>query len=111
TLTENRQRVRVLASGTTEWVVEGDDDAAPVAVQRLLEFAVLAAKRSAFDPLDAALNDLADRVLADSGRLHREWNLLREFGLTSERPLVARLWQRAREPGVVVAAKGAPEAI
>ena len=110
TLTENRQRVRVLATVEAECTLEGDERTVPEAVRRLMEFAVLAAKRSSFDPLDAALNDLADRSLSDTGHLHREWSLLREFGLTSARPLVARIWRQPGRGGVV-AAKGAPEAI
>ena len=109
TLTENRQRVCVLESEQARWHADRGSAGLDPRLHRLLEVAALASARSAYDPLDAAIGHLAGRVLDDANRRDR-WQLLREFGLTAARPLVARIWQ---PPGgaAMVAAKGAPEAI
>ncbi len=109
TLTENRQRVCVLETAEARWNADRDSGGFDQRLHRMLEVAALASARSAYDPLDAAIGTLAARVLDDAQRRDR-WQLLREFGLTAARPLVARVW-RAADGTAMVAAKGAPEAI
>ena len=109
TLTENRQRVHVLESAQARWCVDDDPGGLDDGIRRVLETALLASARSDFDPLDAAIKDLAARRLHHATPLDR-WDRVHEFGLTAARPLVARTWRTEQGAGRV-AAKGAPEAI
>jgi Ca2+-transporting ATPase len=110
TLTENRMRLRSLSAGGARVALGGDERELPEAFHRLLEYAVLASKRQAFDPMDEAVGALGRATLAATEHLHAEWPLTREYGLSPELPAVSRVW--AADAGCrVIAAKGAPEAI
>jgi Ca2+-transporting ATPase len=111
TLTENRMRVRALCAGDEVLEIATDDlRELPEAFHRVLEYGLLASKRRAVDPMDAATSALATRVLVGSEHLHGEWPLEREYGLTPELPALSRVW-RSEDGRAIVAAKGAPEAI
>ncbi len=110
TLTENRMRVRVLARDGDQFDVTGDGRPLPEEFHALLEYAVLASKRQAVDPMDVATTTLGRGALAGTEHLHAEWPLQREYGLSHELPALLRVWRR-EDGGTVVAAKGAPEAI
>ncbi|MCB1613679.1 MAG: HAD-IC family P-type ATPase, partial [Xanthomonadales bacterium] len=111
TLTENRMRLHTLAAAGAEPLeLRGDETSLPEAVHRLLEYALLASKRQAHDPMDSAVGTLAQATLKASEHLHADWPLELEYGLSSELPAISRAWTRAdgrRE----LASKGAPEAV
>jgi Ca2+-transporting ATPase len=109
TLTENRMRLRrlVTASADLDLAAAGD---LPEAVHRLLEYAMLASRRGALDPMDRAILARGDRSLADTEHLHPEWQLEREYPLTPELLAMSHAW-RDVDGTSTVAAKGAPEAI
>ena len=111
TLTENRMRLHTLAAaGAKPLELRGDESSLPEAVHRLLEYALLASKRQAHDPMDSAVGTLAQATLKASEHLHADWPLELEYGLSSELPAISRAWTRAdgrRE----LASKGAPEAV
>ena len=111
TLTENRMRLHTLAAaGAKPLELRGDESSLPEAVHRLLEYALLASKRQAHDPMDSAVGTLAQATLQASEHLHSDWPLEREYGLSSELPAISRAWTLAdgrRE----LASKGAPEAV
>ena len=101
TLTENRMRLAALGSG----------DGGPLEAARrdaLLATAVLASPTLSHDPMDLALQDAA----AEGGLPHAPagWRPLREYPVAAGRPLYACAWHRA-DGSLVLAAKGAPEAI
>lgn len=110
TLTENRMRLRVLATDAGQVLLDGHEHELPEAVHRLLELALLASKRQAHDPMDSAVATLASATLVDSEHLHGDWALLREYGLSAERMAIARVWRRT-DGGGAIACKGAPEAV
>lgn len=110
TLTENRMRLRVLASTQTQLELHGAEQELPESVHRLLEYALLASKRHAHDPMDSAVGELAAQTLASSEHLHAEWPLEREYGLSPELLAISRVWQRP-DGGRELASKGAPEAV
>ncbi len=110
TLTENRMRLRELEAEGASLRLHGDERELPEAFHRLLEFAVLASKRQAFDPMDEAVGALGRDTLAATEHLHAEWPLSREYGLSPDLPAISRVWQ-ADDGARVLAAKGAPEAI
>jgi Ca2+-transporting ATPase len=109
TLTENRMRVDHLWVPGALHVVR--DGALPEAVHGLVEFGILASQRDPFDPMEQAFHRLGKEALAGTEHLHETWQLVREYPLSPELLAVSHVW---REPGsgrLVVAAKGAPEAI
>jgi Ca2+-transporting ATPase len=109
TLTENRMRVVRL------WAPGGDVVAAaapiPEAVHETVEFGILASQRDPFDPMDQAFHRLGQEALDGTGHLHEPWTLLREYPLSPALLSVAQVWRSAETRELVVAAKGAPEAI
>ncbi len=110
TLTENRMRLRALVAADARVELDGSEAELPEALHRLLEYALLASKRQAHDPMDAAVGTLAHEALADSEHLHAEWPLGREYGLSTDLMAISRAWTRD-DGSYEIASKGAPEAI
>ncbi len=110
TLTENRMRLAALVTAETQLQLDGREHGLPEPVHRLLEIALLASKRQAHDPMDSALAAVATSALSESGHLHPDWRLSREYGLSAERMAITRVWRRDDGSGAV-ACKGAPEAV
>jgi P-type Ca2+ transporter type 2C len=109
TLTENRMQVARLLQGGTLHVVDADE--LPEALHEVLEFGILASQRDPFDPMERAFHALGQRALRGTEHLHAEWELVREYPLSPELFSVAHVWRSPDGARLVVAAKGAPEAI
>ena len=112
TLTANRMVVRRHWSETAEHDAQALD-AAPLhdALHDVLESAVLASHRRAFDPMESAIGDAGQRMLAQTEHLHEDWTLVDDYPLSSGMLAMSRVWQSPDRPDRFVAAKGAPEAI
>jgi P-type Ca2+ transporter type 2C len=111
TLTTNRMIVRRLWSFDAACEVSGRQPASlPQALHPLLEFAVLASHRRAFDPMESAIGDAGQRLLGDTEHLHADWRPVRDYPLSPRMLAMSRVWQ-AVDGARVIAAKGAPEAI
>jgi len=112
TLTQNRMSVhRLEADDTIFDVARLPRDALPHAVHPTLEYAILASRADPFDPMEIAFHRLGHDELAGSEHLHPDWSLVREYPLTRDRLAVVQAWRPRGEPELVLAAKGAPEAI
>ena len=109
TLTENRMSVARLWAPAAVHAV--DDGPVPEAVHEVLEFGILASQRDPFDPMEKAFHRLGERALAGTEHLHARWQLLREYPLSPELLAVSHVWSSPDGERLVVAAKGAPEAI
>jgi Ca2+-transporting ATPase len=109
TLTENRMRVARLQSGAALHVV--DDGGLPEALHEVVEFGILASQRDPFDPMERAFHALGQDALRGTEHLHAEWELVREYPLSSELLAMAHVWRSPDGAQLVVAAKGAAEAI
>jgi Ca2+-transporting ATPase len=112
TLTANRMAVRRL------WSELAEHDTAPagmIALQEelhgVLEYAVLASHRRAFDPMESAIVAAGQRMLADTEHLHADWTLVDDYPLSSEMLAMSRVWQSPDRQERLIACKGAPEAI
>ncbi|MGN6376095.1 MAG: cation-translocating P-type ATPase [Sphingomonas sp.] len=107
TLTCNRMTVVEL------WRPEGGavmlaDGVAVDGYEPLLSTGALASAVVPTDPMETALHDArASRI----GSGQQDWTLERTFGLTPELLAMSNAWARADGTGLVIAAKGAPEAI
>ncbi|MDL2354269.1 MAG: cation-translocating P-type ATPase [Pseudomonadota bacterium] len=112
TLTMNRMSVRALWSEAAAYDVAGAG-AAPLQeeLHGVLEFAVLASHRRAFDPMETAIGAAGRRLLADTEHLHGDWTLLDDYPLSKQMLAMSRVWRSPDLRAKMIAAKGAPEAI
>ena len=109
TLTENRMRIAALyADGVFHDV---GPDGLPEAVHPVVEHGILASQRDPFDPMELAFHRLGNETLLGTEHLHATWQLVREYPLSPELLSVAHVWRSPDGGGLVVSAKGAPEAI
>jgi Ca2+-transporting ATPase len=122
TLTENRMTVAQLyvpaqaASGGDSLVVDyGASVELPEAFHRLVEYSILASVSDPYDPMEKAFHRLGQHFLQGTEHLHRDWNLVQEYALTTQLRAMSHVWRAALVNGGdgihSVAAKGAPEAI
>ncbi|MGE5268821.1 MAG: cation-translocating P-type ATPase [Thiohalocapsa sp.] len=106
TLTENRMNVAELWTAGTTWRVD-DSGELPTAQRRLLHYAVLASALAPFDPMEKALHALAAQRLPVPPPRRLVW----EYGLRPELLAMTQVWEEDGSDRLMVAAKGAPEAI
>ncbi len=83
----------------------------PETFHALVEYSILASVTDPFDPMEKAFHRLGQHFLDGTEHLHRDWTLVREYGLTPELRAMSHVWQALAGEDHVVAAKGAPEAI
>jgi P-type Ca2+ transporter type 2C len=111
TLTTNRMIVRRLWSSEAACEISGTQAAPlPEPLHALLEFAVLASHRRAFDPMESAIGDAGQRLLGDTEHLHTDWSPAGDYPLSPRLLAMSRVWL-APDGARTIAAKGAPEAI
>jgi Ca2+-transporting ATPase len=112
TLTDNRMSVRRLWSESAAYDRQGDNSGElQEALHGVLEFAVLASHRRAFDPMEAAIVTAGQDLLASTEHLHSDWTLVDDYALSREMLAMSRVWQSPDSSQRMIAAKGAPEAI
>jgi Ca2+-transporting ATPase len=83
----------------------------PEELHGVLEYAVLASHRRAFDPMETAIGEAGKRLLANTEHLHSDWTLVDDYALSPEMLAMSRVWQSPDQAERLIAAKGAPEAI
>ena len=110
TLTQNQMTLRRLAVAGRPVDLAALDAPLPEDLHGLLEYAILASKPDPFDPMERALRAAGDRLLQGSEHLHPDWSLAREYPLTPAVLALSHAW-RTGSGEMVVASKGAPEAI
>jgi len=111
TLTQNRMTLRKLVTVGSSMDLASLKEGLPEELHSLLEYAILASKRDPFDPMERALHEAGERLIKNTEHLHPAWTLLREYPLTPGLLAVSHAWRVGTDDDVVVATKGAPEAI
>jgi Ca2+-transporting ATPase len=111
TLTENRMSVRRIYAGGEFHDLDGRDAALPETVHETVEYSILASPPDPFDPMEKAMRELGERALAKTEHLHRDWELLKEYPLSERLLAMSHAWRSKTGSQMVIAAKGAPEAI
>ncbi|MEO3691740.1 cation-translocating P-type ATPase [Roseateles paludis] len=112
TLTRNQMEVRRLwVDGASFELADQAVDAMAHAFHPVLEYAVLSSHRRAFDPMEAAIGAAGQRWLQGSEHLHADWTLVSDYPLSRELLAMSRVWRSPDQRELLVAAKGAPEAI
>ena len=95
TLTANRMAVRRLC---TEAEAYDSAKAGSVSLQEtlhgVLEFAVLASHRRAFDPMETAISEAGKRLLAGTEHLHGDRTLVDDYPLSPEMLAMSRVGNR-----------------
>lgn len=112
TLTANRMAVRKLWCDDAQFdTVQQKADPLQEELHGLLEYAVLASHRQAFDPMETAIGEAGQSLLAGTEHLHADWTLVDDYPLSREMLAMSRVWQSPDLREYLIAAKGAPEAI
>lgn len=110
TLTQNRMTLRKLsAAGAAADLTEPGE--LPERLGELLTFAILASSRDPFDPMEKALHEAGARLPRAAEQQRASWSMSREYPLSPELLAVTHAWTTGRGDEVVIASKGAPEAI
>ena len=113
TLTENRMSVAELrlTDGRVFRPREAVLAAMPEHFHELVEFGILASAPDPFDAMEAAFHNLGREHLIRTEHLHgADWTLAHAYGLRPDLLAMSHAW-RTRDGGLVIASKGAPEAI
>ena len=112
TLTANRMAVRRLWTELDAYdSTTAGSSPLPEALHEVLEFAVLASHRRAFDPMETAIGEAGKHLLANTEHLHDDWSLVDDYPLSREMLAMSRVWQSPDQQARMISAKGAPEAI
>ncbi len=111
TLTLNQMTVtRIIIEGRTV-NLDGASADQPADVQALLDIAVLASKPDPFDPMERAIHAAGTKIASANQTRHRGWTMEREYPLSPELLAVSQAWSQGNGAPLLVASKGAPEAI
>ena len=111
TLTLNRMTLKHIVAGSHSMVVTPEALQMPEELHALLEHAILASARDPFDPMEQALHVAGDRVLGQTDHLHADWSLIRAYPLSPGLAAVSQAWRSGQNGELIIASKGAPEAI
>ena len=110
TLTLNQMSLRELRVGDRTLPLPSSMQPLSHPYDLLLEAAVLACRRDAFDPMEKAIHSAGAQSLDPSQR-HSDWTLLRDYPLSSKLLAVSNAWRSTPGGPAIVVSKGAPEAI
>jgi P-type Ca2+ transporter type 2C len=110
TLTENRMSIVELrrSDGGVFRVGEGD---VPAEFHDLVRFGILASAQEPFDPMEKAFHALGREGTNGAAVPPDDMILVRAYGLRPELLAVTHVWEGGDQDGLLIAAKGAPEAI
>ncbi len=112
TLTENRMIVRRIYGGDGSYAAVGDrPEAMPPEAQAVVRYAFLASSRETFDPMEIAIRELREAIGTSDGRPYDDLRFVREYPLSERLFAMALAWRSETSPDLLLAAKGAPEAI
>ncbi len=111
TLTLNRMTVTRISVDGKDFELDGRQILLPEALHETVEYSILASPPDPFDPMEKAIQELGGRTLANTGHLHKNWTLVREYPLSNDLLAMSHVWRSPNMRELVVAAKGAPESI
>jgi Ca2+-transporting ATPase len=111
TLTENRMTVAAIVSTGGDVFRLGNTPLAQISLQarRITTIGVLASAPVPFDPMERAFHELAQQIEPEEREAPSGKTLVKSYGLRPDLLAVANVWRLGSD--LVVAAKGAPEAI
>jgi P-type Ca2+ transporter type 2C len=111
TLTENRMRLALIQTNDAQFDLRPGDVELTATAQDVLESALAASERDAFDPMERAIHEAARRLIPTSAAKLDSMALVHEYDLTPELLAVTHLWQEENSDALAVHVKGAPETV
>jgi Ca2+-transporting ATPase len=112
TVTINRMAATQLYAGRCLSVEDLHPPASlPEDFHEVLEFATLASQKDPFDPMERAINECGTLCLENTEHLHDDWELIRQYPLSTSLLALSQVWRSRHRSEYVIAAKGAPESI
>jgi Ca2+-transporting ATPase len=110
TLTENKMKVVKLYNKKDFWISKESSDF-PEEYHDIIEYGILSSQINPFDPMEKAINRIGESFLQGTEHLHADWNMVKEYSLSKEMLAMSRVFRKKSTNELVIAAKGAPEAI
>jgi P-type Ca2+ transporter type 2C len=110
TLTQNKMTVTRLFNGTDfNKIVSGD--IFPEQFHEIIEYGILSSQVNPFDPMEKAIINIGDQFLQNSEHIHSDWVMEKEYPLSKDLLAMSRVFSHTGTKEMVIAVKGAPEAI
>lgn len=110
TLTENKMAVTQLYNKKNFWTAKSDIDF-PEEYHDIIEYGILSSQTNPFDPMEKAINKLGFDFLTNTEHIHANWVMIKEYPLSREQLAMSRAFKNRENDNLIIAAKGAPEAI
>lgn len=110
TLTENKMAVAKIYNKENYWLAKDSNDF-PEQYHDIIEYGILASQINPFDPMEKAINGIGETYLKGTEHLHTDWEMLKEYSLSKEMMAMSRVFRNTSTNELVIATKGAPEAI
>jgi Ca2+-transporting ATPase len=111
TLTLNQMTITDIVRGESRLRIDGTIQQLPEEFLTLVEYSILSSQDNAFDPMEKAMVSLGERLLPKEHIRTHDLILLKEYPLSRELLSMSRVWKSKNDGALIVAAKGAPEAI
>lgn len=111
TLTQNKMVLSKLWNGTEEIDLRQTQQKLPESFHEIMEFGILASPVDPFDPMEKAIKNVGLERMELNEHLHPNWQLSREYQISSELLAVSYAWITEDKKGHIIGAKGATEAI
>ncbi|MEI6597062.1 MAG: HAD-IC family P-type ATPase, partial [bacterium] len=83
----------------------------PENFRTLLECGSLASQKDPFDPIEKELNKMAGLYLKNFESAYNDFDLIKEYPLSKKLIALSHVWQSSSQKKLIIASKGAPEAI
>ena len=112
TLTQNQMALEVVATPNEVRDVQTYQSNFSSQINELLSYAGLASELTPFDPMEKAIHECLLKLYPTYQNIYSRYTLIHEYGLSSDFPAMAHLWQDSyRQNEILVAMKGSPETI
>jgi Ca2+-transporting ATPase len=112
TLTQNQMALEVVATPDEIRDVQAYQSNFSSQINELLSYAGLASELTPFDPMERAIHECLLKRYPTYQSIYSRYTLIHEYGLSSDFPAMAHLWQDSnRQNEILVAIKGSPETI
>jgi P-type Ca2+ transporter type 2C len=112
TLTMNRMTLsEIFADGDLYNTDNKDVGELPEKFHELVEYGILASAKDPFDPMDKAIRLKGEELLKGTEHLYSNLTLEKEYPLSAKLLALSHVWQSTDKKKILIAAKGAPEAI
>jgi HAD ATPase, P-type, family IC len=110
TLTENKMKVTKIYNKEDFWVAKKSNDFAEQ-YHDIIEYGILSSQMNPFDPMEKAICKIGEAYLQGTEHIHGDWEMVKEYSLSKELLAMSRVFRKTSTGELVIATKGAPEAI